>query len=71
MLEHQILGQVIQVVSGPSGIASFLRRNLLGKGLNGPSLPLDVGKADDIPVHLRRLVALRDQACQYPGGYFP
>ena len=68
VLEHQILATVLQVVSGPGGVASFLRRNLLGKGLNGPSLPLDVGQTDDIPVHLRRLVALRDQKCQYPGG---
>ena len=44
MLEHQILANVIQVVSGPGGVASFLRRHLLGKGLNGPSLPLDVGQ---------------------------
>jgi hypothetical protein len=44
MLEHQILAAVVQVVSGPAGVASFLRRNLLGKGLNGPSLPLDVGQ---------------------------
>jgi hypothetical protein len=68
MLERQILGQVIQVVSGPGGIASFLRRSLFGKGLGGPSLPLDVGQSDTIPAHLRRLVALRDQTCQYPGG---
>jgi hypothetical protein len=68
MLEHQILAAVIQIVSGPGGVASFLRRQLLGKGLNGPSLPLDVGQTDDIPVHLRRLVALRDQTCQFPGG---
>jgi hypothetical protein len=68
MLEHQILAQMIQVVSGPGGLASFLRRNLLGKGLNGPSLPLDVGQTDDIPVHLRRLVAVRDQTCRFPGG---
>ncbi len=68
MLEHQILAAVIQIVSGPGGVASFLRRHLLGKGLNGPSLPLDVGQTDDIPVHLRRLVALRDQGCGYPGG---
>ncbi len=68
MLEHQILAQVIQIVSGPGGVASFLRRHLLGQGLNGPSLPLDVGQTDDIPVHLRRLVALRDQGCQFPGG---
>ena len=68
MLEHQILAAVLQIVSGPGGVASFLRRNLMGKGLNGPSLPLDVGQTDDIPVHLRRLVALRDQTCQFPGG---
>jgi hypothetical protein len=68
MLEHQILATVIQIVSGPGGVASFLRRHLLGKGLNGPSLPLDVGQTDDMPVHLRRLVALRDQGCQHPGG---
>ena len=68
LLEHQILAQILQVVSGPSGVASFLRRNLLGQGLGGPSLPLDVGQTDDIPVHLRRLVALRDQNCQHPGG---
>jgi hypothetical protein len=67
-LEHQILGKILQVVSGPGGVASFLRRTLLGKGLNGPSLPLDVGQTDDIPTHLRRLVALRDQTCQHPGG---
>ena len=67
-LEHQIVGKVLQVVSGPGGVASFLRRQLLGKDLNGPSLPLDVGQSDDISVHLRRLVALRDQGCQHPGG---
>jgi len=68
LLEHQILAAVLQVVSGPGGVASFLRRNLLGQGLGGPSLPLDVGQTDQIPAHLRRLVALRDQGCQFPGG---
>ena len=68
ILEHQILGKILDVVSGPGGAASFLRRSLLGKGLNGPSLPLDIGQTDDIPVHLRRLVVLRDQTCQFPGG---
>ena len=28
----------------PGGLASFLRRNLLGKPVAGPSLPLDVGQ---------------------------
>src|SRR5260370_42607954 len=32
MLEHQILGTILQVVSGPGGVASFLRRNLLAPG---------------------------------------
>jgi hypothetical protein len=68
MVEQQILAAVIAVVSGPGGVASFLRANLLGRGLNGPSLPLDVGQTDQIPAHLRRLTALRDQGCQYPGG---
>ncbi len=69
-LEQQILARVIQIISGPGGLASFMRRTLLGRPLGGPSLPLDVGQTDDIPVHLRRLVALRDQGCQHPGGYF-
>jgi Domain of unknown function (DUF222) len=67
-LEHQILAKILQVVSGPGGAASVLRRHLLGKPLAGPSLPLDVGQTDEIPAHLRRLVALRDQHCQYAGG---
>ena len=67
-LEHDIIAKILTVVSGPGGVASFLRRQLLGKGLNGPSLPLDVGQTDDIPVHLRRLVDLRDQTCPHPGG---
>jgi hypothetical protein len=53
---------IIPVVTGDSDPAAV--EDLLGKGLNGPSLPLDVGQTDDIPVHLRRLVALRDQKCQ-------
>ena len=67
-LEQQILARVIQIISGSGGLASFLRRNLIGRPLAGPSLPLDVGQTDEIPVHLRRLVALRDQGCGYPGG---
>ncbi len=52
-LEEQILARVIQIVSGPGGIASFLRRNLLGHGMGGPPLPLDAGQTDEIPVHLQ------------------
>jgi hypothetical protein len=31
-LEQQILGKILQVVSGPGGVAPVLRRHLLGKG---------------------------------------
>ncbi|MBV9447820.1 MAG: DUF222 domain-containing protein, partial [Streptosporangiaceae bacterium] len=69
VLEERILGLILDVVSGPGGAASFLRRTLLGKGLNGPSLPLDVGQTDEIPAHLRRLASLRDEGrCRFPGG---
>jgi len=34
-MEHQILATILQVVSGPGGVASFLRRQLLGKPLAG------------------------------------
>jgi hypothetical protein len=55
-------------VSGPGGLAGFLRRNLLGAGLAGPSLPLDVGDTDRIPWQVRTAVTLRDKHCAWPGG---
>ena len=39
----EILARVIQIISGPADLASFLRRNRLGKPLADASLPLDVG----------------------------
>ena len=44
------------------------RLSVYGWFLNGPSLPLDVGQTDDTPVHLRRLVALRDRAASTPAA---
>jgi hypothetical protein len=46
----------IDFVSGPGGIASALRRSLLGAQLNGKSVPLDVGYSDHIPEVIRRAV---------------
>jgi hypothetical protein len=43
---------------------------ILANAVRGPSAGFCQGQTDDIPVHLRRLVALRDQGCQYPSGYF-
>ncbi len=67
-LEQAIIGKAVDLVSGPGGLAGFLRRRQLGARLGGPSLPLDVGVSSDIPAAIRRAVILRDQHCRFPGG---
>jgi hypothetical protein len=52
-LEQAIIGKAVELVSGPGGLASFLRRRQLGARLAGPSLPLDVGVSRDIPAAIR------------------
>jgi hypothetical protein len=68
MLERAIIGKAADLLSGPGGLASFLRRRQLGAGLAGPSLPLDVGSSATIPAGIRSAVLLRDRHCQWPGG---
>ena len=68
MLRHAIIGKALDLVSGPGGLASFLRTRLLGARLAGPSLPLDVGRSAEIPAAIRRAVILRDQHCRWAGG---
>jgi hypothetical protein len=67
-LENAIIGKAADLMSGPGGLASFLRTRLLGARLGGPSLPLDIGYSTDIPASIRRAVILRDQRCRWPGG---
>ena len=67
-LEQAIIGKAVDLVSGPGGLAGFLRRRQLGARLGGPSLPLDVGVSRDIPAAIRRAVILRDQHCRWTGG---
>jgi hypothetical protein len=67
-LVQAIIGTAVDLLSGPGGLASFLRRRQLGARLGGPSLPLDVGVSRDIPAAIRRAVILRDQHCRFPGG---
>jgi Domain of unknown function (DUF222) len=67
-LVQAIIGKAVDLLSGPAGLASFLRRRQLGARLGGPSLPLDVGVSADIPAAIRRAVILRDQHCRFPGG---
>src|ERR1022692_3247734 len=67
-LERAIIGKAVALVSGPGGLASFLRREQLGARVAGPSLPLDVGYSDDVPAAIRNAVKLRDKFCQWAGG---
>src|SRR5208282_1779651 len=55
-LERAIIGKAVELVSGPGGLASFLRRRELGARLGGPSLPLDVGVSRDIPAAIRHAI---------------
>ena len=41
-----VIGKAVDLLSGPGGLASFLRRRELGARLGGPSLPLDIGYAE-------------------------
>ena len=57
----------MDLLSGPGGLASFLRRRQLGAWLAGPSLPLDIGYSETIPAGIRNAVILRDKHCQWAG----
>ena len=67
-LLHGLARLAIDFVSGPGGVASALRRTLLGAQLNGKSVPLDVGYSDHIPAAIRRAVIPRDKHCAWPAG---
>jgi hypothetical protein len=66
-LEQAVIGKAVDLLSGPGGLASFLRRRQLGARLSGPSLPLDIGYAETVPAGIRNAVMLRDKHCQWAG----
>jgi len=66
-LERAIIGKAVDLLSGPDGLASFLRQRQLGARLGGPSLPLDIGVSATIPAGIRNAVLLRDRHCQWAG----
>ena len=70
-LEQAVIGKAVDLLSGPGGLASFLRRRQLGARLGGPSLPLDIGYAETVPAGIRNAVLLRDRHCQWAGGCTP
>ena len=67
-LEHAVIGKAVDLLAGPGGLASFLRRRQLGARLGGPSLPLDIGYAETVPAGIRNAVMLRDRKCRWAGG---
>jgi len=67
-LERAIIGKAVDLLSGPGGLASFLRRRQLGARMGGPSLPLDIGYSETIPAGIRNAVTLRDKRCRWAGG---
>jgi hypothetical protein len=67
-LEQAVIGKAVDLLSGPGGLASFLRRRQLGARLAGPSLPLDIGYSETIPAGIRNAVILRDRKCHWAGG---
>ena len=67
-LRATLLAYAGDVLSGPGGLAAFLRTRLLGGEFPAVSLPLDVGAATPaVPGHLRRAVITRDRHCAFPG----
>ena len=63
-----ILQQAVALLSGPGGLASWLRTGTLPPPAGSVSLPLDVGAVTDlVPPHLRRAIITRDTHCAAPG----
>ena len=66
-LEQAVIVKSVELLSGPGGLASFVRRGQLDGRLAGPSLPLDLGVTTTIPASIRNLVRHRDRHCRWPG----
>jgi len=65
-LRYAIARLAIDFVSGPAGLAGWLRTTLLAPPYSTPSVPLDIGYSDSIPASIRRAVQLRDRGCAWP-----
>lgn len=66
-LSRTLLRHAIDALSGPSGLAAFLRTRQLSVPYSTASIPLDIGRSQGIPEYLRRAVIRRDGRCAWPG----
>ncbi|HUY49888.1 MAG TPA: DUF222 domain-containing protein [Streptosporangiaceae bacterium] len=67
-LQDTLLRYAADVLSGPAGLAAFLRTGLTADQFPAVSLPLDTGAAtEQVPANLRRAVIARDRRCAFPG----
>ena len=66
-LRRALARLAVDLVSGPAGVASILRRGLLEHPWSTPSLPLDIGYHESIPAAIRTAVLWRDKyKCAWP-----
>jgi hypothetical protein len=68
-LQDTLLAYAADILSGPAGLAAFLRTGLLAADFPASaSLPLDTGTSTPtVPPHLRRAGIVRDRHCAFPG----
>jgi hypothetical protein len=67
-LHEILLRHAADILSGPGGLAAFLRTRLTGDQVPSVSLPLDTGTPTSlITGGLRRAVITRDRHCAFPG----
>ena len=71
-LHDTLLRHATAILSGPDGLAAFLRTRLTGGQFPSVSLPLDAGTpANMITPCLRRAILARDRHCAFPGCHAP
>ena len=71
-LRRAFLGLAAEALSGPGGLAAWLRSGLASPELVAASLPLDIGTSTNlIPAHVRRAAMARHRNCAFPGCHQP
>jgi hypothetical protein len=71
-LQETLLRWAIDVLSGETGLAAYLRTGLLQGPMSTPSIVLDAGRdSRTIPAGLERAVRRRDRRCRFPGCDVP